>query len=436
MSIQEKTEEQSGSLSELPPILLNKKQDDFIFATDEFVCIKGTWGCGKSLAALIAVDKECQEHANNLYLICRKEWVDLRDSTMKDWEQEIGRPIVSNDVRYPNGSIVMFRHGDDINSLKNSNLGGALMIQAEEMTEEDFWFIKGRLRRKEGTRQLRLECNYDGHNWIYRLFNEQKVGKLILTNTFDNQANLPPEYIPGLMKMPKKIQERHLYGSDADMEGAVFDEFSEARHFVEPFEIPESWERIRILDHGATNPTGVLWMAIDPDDKIYIYDEHYEAGKVVSHHAAEIKKRPGKFSDDLIDPSCAAKSNSRNGQFYSVIDEYAEYGIHFRPADNAVLAGINRVNERFKNDTLFAFKNCVNWKKEIDGYKWQRLKHTSEKNEPDAPVKKNDHLMDPMRYGVASRPDKAGKQEAKTVKGSAAWYLKHQELNEKTEEFA
>lgn len=347
---------------------------------------------------------------------------------MKDWEQEIGRPIVSNDVRYPNGSIVMFRHGDDINSLKNSNLGGALIIQAEEMTAEQFWFIKGRLRRKEGTRQLRLECNYDGHNYIYDLFNVKKIGKLILTNTFDNEKNLPAEYIPALMKMPQKIQERHLYGSDADMEGAVFSEFVESRHFIEPFAIPDEWERIIILDHGITNPTGVIFMAISPEDKKYIYDEHYEAGKLISYHAEKILERKGHFSDSLIDPSCNAKTNSKNGQFFSVIDEYLEHGISFRPADNSVLAGINRVNEEFKADRLFAFKNCVNWKNEIDGYKWQKLKHTSDKNEPDKPIKKNDHLMDPTRYGIASRPQLPSIKDKK-VEGSEAyfeWLQKHQ----------
>lgn len=407
---------------ELPPIWLNKKQTDFIKSQEEFTCIKGTWGCGKSLAGILAVDRECTEIPHNLYLVIRKEYVDLRDSTMKDWEQIVGRKIIGNDVKYPNGSIVMFRHGEDINALKNANLGGALMVQAEEMTEEDFWFLKGRLRRKEGTRRLRVECNYDGHNWIYKLFNVQKVGKLILTNTFDNEKNLPAEYIPALMKMPKKIQERHLYGSDADMEGAVFDEFSEARHFLAPFSIPEGWERIIVLDHGVTNPTAVLWIAIDFDGKLYIYDEHYEAGKLISYHAEKIKDRDNKsVSDWLIDPSCVAKTNQRNGQLFSVIDEYFEQGINFRPADNNVLAGINRVQEYFKSDRLFIFKNCVNLKSEIDGYKWDKQKYTNEKNEPDKPRKHKDHACDAMRYGVMSRPQLPQVKEKK-IEGSEAHY--------------
>lgn len=430
--------DQSDSSLELPPIKLNHKQDEFIFSESEFVCIKGTWGCGKSLAGLIAVDRECQENPGNLYLICRKEWVDLRDSTMKDWASEIGRPIVSNDVRYPNGSIVMFRHGDDINSLKNSNLGGALMIQAEEMSEEDFWFIKGRLRRKQGTRQLRLECNYDGHNWIYRLFNKEKIGHLITTNTFDNEKNLPSDYIPGLMKLPKKLQERHLYGSDADMEGAVWDEYSEAKHVVAPFEIPQGWTRIIALDHGATNPTAVLWGAVDYDENVFIFDEHYEAGKVVSYHADQIKARSIEgISDWLIDPACMAKTNPKNGQLYSVWDEYNDNGLgKFRPANNAVLAGLNRVNEYFKGKRLFIFKNCVNLIREIESYKWQKLKPGQEKNEPDAPVKKNDHACDALRYLIMSRPEASEKAEV-MVKGSLAYFeMMERRQRERHEELA
>lgn len=398
----------------MPTFKLNKPQTEYWSATDHFVCLKGTWGCGKSLVALLRANYECETIANNLYLIIRKEYVDLRDSTLKDWNQHIGRKIVGNDVRYENGSVLMFRHGDDINALKNANLGGATMVQAEEMTEEDLWFLNGRLRRKEGSRQLRLECNYDGKNWIYKLFNSTRIrdfkdvpfGRLITTNTFDNEANLPPDYIENLKKLPKKLQERHLYGSDQDMEGAVWDEYSEGRHIVAPFEIPKEWYRILVLDHGVTNPTAVMWGAVNHDGNVFIFDEHYEKDKPISFHAEQIKKRDNAgVSDWLADPSIFSKTQSRNGQIYSVADEYADNAIHFRPADNAVLAGINRVNEYFKANKLFIFKNCTNTIEEISSYKWKRLKPGQEKNEPDQPVKHKDHLCDCLRYLIMSRPD-------------------------------
>jgi phage terminase large subunit len=397
-------------------VKLNYPQSKFIFSNDLNVCIKGTWGCGKSLAGLIAANIECENIPNNLYLIIRKEYCDLRDSTMKDWDAEFGdrHPIVGNDVRYPNGSVLMFRHGDDINALKNANLGGALMIQAEEMCEEDFYFLRGRLRRKEGTRQLRLECNYDGHNWIYKLFNEMKIGELITTNTFDNEMNLPADYIESLKKLPDRMQRIHLYGSDEESTGLVFDEFRAHKHLIAPYKLPTEFERVFALDHGLTNPTAVLWGAIDYDGKIYIFDEHYEAGKLISYHSAQIKLR-GNASTRFIDPSCFNKIASQN-RIYSIAEEYADNGIQFQPANNEVLAGINRVNEYFKSDMLFIFKNCTNTIREIESYKWKELKPGSEHNRPEEPVKRNDHAMDALRYLVMSRPQATAKPPASEYK--------------------
>lgn len=378
---------------------------------------------------------ECENHPNNLYLILRKEWIDLRDSTLHDWSSWIGRSVDGDkNVKYENGSVLMFRHGDDLNALKNVNLGGALMVQAEEMSEEDLWFLKGRMRRQEGTRQIHLECNYDGHNWIYKLFNEQKIGKLITTNTFDNEANLPPDYIEGLKKLPDKIQRRHLYGSDEEMEGQVWDEFKESRHLVDPFELPVGWDKIVALDHGVTNPTAVLWGAIDWDGKLFIIDEHYEAGKTVSYHANQIKKRQFyNIKRHLIDPSCSAKTLQHGQELRSIIDEYKDNGLSFSPADNTVLSGINRVNEAFKADKLFIFKTCYSTIREIQGYKWKRLKYTDSKNQPEEPLKKDDHACDALRYMVMSRYD-ATKLEDKVVYPENSAMGKAQEIRKKHEQ--
>lgn len=414
---------------------LTYPQDKFIFNTDHFVCIKGTWGCGKSLAGLYAANKECEETPNNLYLIIRKEWVDLRDSTLHDWQSEIGLPIDGEkNVHYPNGSVLMFRHGDDINSLKNVNLGGCLVVQAEEMTEDDFWFLNGRLRRKEGTRQLRLECNYDGHNWIYKLFNEQKVGNLITTNTFDNEANLPADYIPNLKLLPKRLQERHLYGSDADMEGAVWDEFSRGKNIVDPFYIPTNWNKTMALDHGFTNPTAVLWMATDWDGNIFCFDEHYESGKVVSYHADQIKSRKIDDIHMMADPSIFSKTQSNKGELHSIADEYHSYGVTLHPADNTLLSGINKVNELFKTGKLKIFKNCVNTIREVENWKWRKLKPGVYKNEPDAPMDKDDHTCDALRYGVMAILGASSLKIEERVNPSSAWG-QHIMNNKKAETF-
>jgi phage terminase large subunit len=296
----------------------------------------------------------------------------------------------------------MFRHGDDLNSLKNANLGGALMVQAEEMSEDDFNFLKGRLRRKEGARRLRLECNYDGHNWIYNKFNIGKEGHLITTNTFDNEENLPEDYIPSLQKLPKRIQDRHLYGTDDDAEGLIWDEFRYDRHVIEPYPIMKDWRVEFGLDHGFRNPTAVLWYAIDFDGNIIIFDEHFQSEKPVSYHAGEIKKRG--VLRGICDPSVFNRTQSKGDRIYSIADEYKDEGISLRPAyKSAEEATLNRVNEYFKSDRIKIFKNCTNTIREVMNWKWERLKPGANRNDPERPEDKDNHCADVIKYIVATR---------------------------------
>lgn len=392
----------------LKQISLLYSQDKFIFAKDEYVCLKGTWGCGKSLAGLLAANKECEENPGNLYLVVRKEAVDLWDSTIKDWNDFLGRPIVSRDVRYENGSILMFRHGDDLNSLKNTNLGGALMVQAEEMTESEFWFLSGRLRRQQGTRHLRLECNYDGHNWIYNLFNMRGIGRLITTNTFENEANLPADYIPKLKRLPELLQKRHLFGSDEIGEGLVWPEFDEAKHTCLSFDIPPAWKVGFGLDHGHDHPTAVLFGAMDHDGNLIIYNEHYEAGELISHHAEKIKQIEPEWErlDQIIDHTCRYKTMQTKERVYSIMEAYRDYGFKFRPSIADAMAGVNVVGEMFKNNKIKIFKDkCPNLINEISTWKWKKPKRDEEKYEREEAVRTGDDACKALIYLASGQYD-------------------------------
>ena len=406
-------------------IRLNYKQDKFIFSRDKYICIKGTWGCGKSLAGLLSADKECQEFPNNLYLVIRKEWVDLRDSTLRDWNDMIGKPVVNNEVKYKNGSILMFRHGDDLNALKNSNLGGALMVQAEEMVEEDFWFIQGRLRRKEGSRQLRLECNYDGHNWIYELFNKQKVGTLITTNTYDNKENLPPDYIPNLEAMPERIKRVHLIGSDDYSDGLVWTEFDESRHACESYEIPDEWKVAFALDHGHNHPTAVLFGAVDYDGNLLVYNEHYEAGKPIEYHAKRIKEIEPDYNrlDQIIDHTTRFKTLQNGARVYSIMEAYGDYGYSFRPSISDQFAGINFVSKLFIDNKIKIFSDkCPNLMREIKNWKYPKPKPNLENARPDEPIRKNDDACKALIYLASGHFDATQKAVAPTPRGSVREY--------------
>lgn len=404
---------------ESKPISLLPKQDAYIFSEAKFPCIVGTWGCGKSLASLIAANLDCENYPDNLFLIIRKEFVDLRDSTMQDWKNEIGRAWDGDkNVWYDNGSCLMFRHGSDIDSLKNTNLGGALIIQAEEMTEQEFWFIVGRLRRKSGSLKVRIEANYNGHNWIYKIWKKRDIEfpigstlspsdfHLIETNTLDNKDNLPAPYIASLEMLPEKLKRRNFYGSWDEAQGLVYDEFSENKHVIDSIEIPTGWERGFVLDHGFTNPTAVLWYAIDYDGNVVLYDEHYEREKPPSHHAEQILKRG--LRKGYCDPSIFAKTQSPKnigGEIFAIADEYRDFGVSLIPSvRGSDASGIARVNEFFKAGKIkIVGPKMPNFIEEINNWKYRVSNTRLAINAPEEPEDKNNHLMDCIKYLISSR---------------------------------
>lgn len=169
------------------------------------------WGTGKTMFGLLRGMNASLEHQNNLGLIVRNEFTDLRDSTIKDFERYFNISVPSSkDVELPNKSTIMFRHGAELEVLQNINLGWFLIEQAEEFeTDEQFQMLRGRLRRDGVPHWGGLIANTKGHNWIWRLWkqiNSQRDADydLIEATTFDNSVNLPADFIEDLKRMQKE----------------------------------------------------------------------------------------------------------------------------------------------------------------------------------------------------------------------------------------
>lgn len=172
--------------------------------------------------------------------------------------------------------------------------------------------------------------------------------------------------------------------------------------------IHRKWGHFEMLDHGYTNPTAVLWGAYDDEGRIIIYDEYYERKKLVMENAANILERRQSLRIvphyTVGDPSIA---NTDPITGTSIHTEYAEHGVFIGLGNNNVAGGIARVAHRFKKKLLFISPRCTNFLWEIQRYRWARFassKIAVRNNNKETPVKKDDHLLDALRYGVVSRP--------------------------------
>lgn len=172
------------------------------------------WATGKTLCAISRAQLYSKAIPENLGCIFRKTALSLRDSTMQDFQRYTGHKVNSErNFVYPNGSIVMFRHLDELDSInqQNINLGWFYIEQGEELeSDREFWMLIGRLRRNlkpsKEFEQLKLPLRSGwvvanaGDNWIRKIFRDSPFegSHLIEAETYDNAHNLPQDFLDTL----------------------------------------------------------------------------------------------------------------------------------------------------------------------------------------------------------------------------------------------
>lgn len=214
---------------------LIQPQADFIRTEARYPAYVGGWGTGKSTAGIGRAMRFSEMYPGNLGLVGRKEFEDLKDSTIKDFQDYTGLTVNSSrEVKLSNGSIIMFRHLEEMNNIQNINLGWYWIEQAEELETEDI-FLKlfGRLRRKGFPGSGFITANTNGHNWVYKLWkaggllkaveqmmkerpdlfpegmNPESFVELYEAKTQDNAHNLEPSFLASLELI--RVQKPKLY---------------------------------------------------------------------------------------------------------------------------------------------------------------------------------------------------------------------------------
>lgn len=189
-------------------VTLEPYQMRFFRSKSRYPAMVAGWGTGKTMTAILRAMDLSIRYPNNLGLIVRNDFTDLRDSTIKDFEKYTGISVPTNkDVKLPNGSQIMFRHGSELQKLQNINLGWFFIEQAEEFeSDEQFQLLRGRLRRDAVPHTGFLIANACGHNWIWRMWKQSPAdGDFELTEatTFDN-PNLPEDFVKDLARMKEQ----------------------------------------------------------------------------------------------------------------------------------------------------------------------------------------------------------------------------------------
>lgn len=199
--------------------------------------------------------------------------------------------------------------------------------------------------------------------------------------------------------------------------GMIYDEFSRNEHVVpelDPSEGVPADARVYVgIDPGMRHMAAVLWCYLTPDDTMVAFDELALQGHTVKQVADAIHLINRKWARQsgeamiplqpawyVIDPSArnVVHQTGRSDQM-----EFMDHGIVTILGQNSVTAGINRVKERLQARRLFVTANCTGTIDQFRKYRWSSPART-ESDPKEKPVKKDDHLLDALRYVVMSRP--------------------------------
>tara|TARA_R110000824_G_scaffold401790_1_gene616459 strand:- start:42789 stop:43559 length:771 start_codon:yes stop_codon:yes gene_type:complete len=166
--------------------------------------------------------------------------------------------------------------------------------------------------------------------------------------------------------------------------GAIYP-IQESTIKCDPFVIPDHWPKAYALDVGW-NWTAVLWGAWDLDNLIlYIFAE-YKAGEQLPQVHAEAIKGRGKWIHGVVDPAANGRTQKDGEQLKA---NYEASGLTLTNADNSLHAGLHNCWLDLSVGRIKVFSTLQGFFKEY------RLYRRDEKGNI---VKKNDHLMDTMRY--------------------------------------
>lgn len=242
----------------------------------------------------------------------------------------------------------------------------------------------------------------------------------------------------------KKMFDRYILGKWVEADGLVYPGWDSAINVLDSWKlryddtplIPADASAYEYIDHGLTSPTAVGWVVpmecgcgCNKTDFL-LAAEHYVAGRGVAYHAQCIKSIRQQvqlpilatyldsqaFSAMQTRSKAELESNPKLSELYSYADQYIDEDIYVLPNQKDWDAGYDRITELLVADPthrhpitgelgaphLYCLSSCTNFKHEMEGYAWKKVKATDTFKEE--PVDRDDHHMDGLNGLLTSRP--------------------------------
>jgi hypothetical protein len=354
---------------------------------------------------------------------------------------------------WPNGASLKLRYLESDADCTRYQGHQYAWIGFDELTQwrtlYPYRYLRGRLRSAHPvpTKRIRAAGNPGGPGHVevrryfvdpapggYELVRDEETGleRLFIPARLKDNAILTandPSYAARLAALGGQLARAMLEGDWSIIEGAFFDNWSNARNIVRPFALAPDWTRFRSLDWGSAPPFSVGWWAVAgeaceaeglggaavaiPRGALVRYREWYggtgkpnEGVKMTAERVAEgVKDREAgeAIAYGVADPAIFASDGGP-----SIAERMYQAGLAWRRADNArvarsgALGGWDEMRARISGDEtgprLVVFSTCKDFIRTVPA-----LQHDPARLE-DIDTDAEDHAADEARYACMSRP--------------------------------
>lgn len=232
----------------------------------------------------------------------------------------------------------------------------------------------------------------------------------IPATVFDNPSILEndPQYVKYLQSLDETMRKMWLYGDWDVAAGQFFSEWNEFHHVIpkEEFQLDLRKHRVfRAMDYGTNNPFVCMFVAVDTDGAVTVFDEIYRAGlsatpqaKLVAQRTRELGLTERDIYATVADPAYWIKNLEKEETRVSPARIYQENGvtkmvrgINDRVAGALLMRDYIRIPEEGVPPLRFT-SNCTHAIETIPA-----LVH-SIKNVEDVDTDGDDHIYDALRY--------------------------------------
>ena len=239
----------------------------------------------------------------------------------------------------------------------------------------------------------------------------------IPATVFDNQALIDNDkkYVSFLKSLTGVKRKMWLNGEWDEMSGLFFNEWNAAYHVMarKSFDLEyakENGRMYRCIDYGTSNPFVCLFVWVDEDGRVVVFDEIYEAGltptvqaKFILDRGRSLGLNEDSFYNTIVDPSMKTATHDSGTRLKSVVEIYIDNGLqHIALGNNSRVQGwgvfkdyLHIDDPDFTGDYIPYLRFCDNCVRCIETIP---VLTTDDNNIEDVDTDQDDHGADALRY--------------------------------------